>query len=247
MREIYLKEMGLWPVWRLRSAAPQPEADSANPVEVAKDLRPVAFQDIGDRSAVIHQMDWQMLRQSVAECRACNLSEFRQKTVFGVGDQSADWLLVGEAPGTEEDARGEPFVGASGQLLDNMLRSIKLNRRKNVYITNVMKCHPIGNHDPKADEATACEPYLKRQIALIQPKLIVALGAVAAHRLLNTDESIANLRGTLHTCNGIPLIVTYHPAYLLRSPQDKAKVWDDLCFAVKTMNGLISVQDTEFN
>ncbi|TCV90329.1 uracil-DNA glycosylase [Sulfurirhabdus autotrophica] len=247
MRETYLKEMGLWPVWRLRSATPQQGPESAAPVEVVSDLKRVSPQDLVGRSAAIQQMDWQALRQSVAECAACNLSEFRQQTVFGVGDQSADWLFVGEAPGAEEDASGEPFVGASGQLLDNMLRSIKLNRRKNVYITNVVKCHPVGNHDPKTNEATACEPYLKRQITLIQPKLIVALGAVAAHRLLNTDESIAHLRGAVHTSNGIPLIVTYHPAYLLRSPQDKAKVWDDLCFAVKTMNDVISVQDNEFN
>ena len=247
MREIYLKEMGLWPVWRLRGAASQTEPESLAPAQVPDELKLVSQEDAGERCAAIARMDWQSLKQSVAECTACRLSESRHQTVLGAGDHTADWLFVGEAPGVEEDAQGEPFVGASGLLLDNMLKSIKLSRNKHVYIANAVKCHPPGNRDPKMDELGACEPYLTRQIELIQPKLIVALGVVAAHRLLNTDESIANLRGTLHTSRGIPLIVTYHPAYLLRNAQDKAKVWDDLCFAVKTMNDLNVVQAEESN
>ncbi len=160
--------------------------------------------------------------------------------MFGVGDENADWLFVGEGPGAEEDAKGEPFVGQAGRLLDSMLAAIKLKRGANAYIANVVKCRPPGNRNPEPGEAQACEPYLHRQIELIRPKLIVALGKVAAQNLLATDASIASLRGRLHQYRGIALIVTYHPAYLLRSLPEKAKAWEDLCFAVSAMRDLQS-------
>jgi len=158
--------------------------------------------------------------------------------VFGVGDEQAEWLFVGEGPGAEEDARGEPFVGQAGKLLDNMLAAIGLKRGDNVYIANVVKCRPPGNRNPEPAEANACEPYLSRQIALIKPRLIIALGKVATQNLLGTEATIASLRGRAHAWRGTPLIVTYHPAYLLRNLTDKAKAWEDLCFAVDTMKEL---------
>jgi DNA polymerase len=192
----------------------------------------------GDDAGPVSQLDWPALKASVASCTACALHEKRNKTVFGVGDERADWLFVGEGPGAEEDAQGEPFVGQAGKLLDNMLAAIELKRGANVYIANIVKCRPPGNRNPQAEEAQACAPYLQRQIGLLQPKLIVALGRVAAGNLLGNDASIASLRGQVHAYQGIPLIVTYHPAYLLRTLQDKAKAWEDLCFAVKTMADL---------
>jgi uracil-DNA glycosylase len=185
-------------------------------------------------------MAWPELKARVASCIDCPLHEKRTKTVFGVGDENADWLFVGEGPGAEEDAKGEPFVGQAGRLLDNMLPAIGLRRGANVYIANAVKCRPPGNRNPEPGEALACEPYLDRQIELIRPKLIIALGKVAAQNLLATDASIASLRGRVHRYRGIPLIVTYHPAYLLRSLPEKAKAWEDLCFAVKVMKDLQS-------
>jgi DNA polymerase len=170
----------------------------------------------------------------VAACRACALHQGRTQTVFGVGDQSADWLFIGEAPGADEDRQGEPFVGRAGQLLNSILFAIG-TRRERVYIANVLKCRPPRNRDPQPEEARCCRPFLDRQIALIAPKIIVALGRIAAQQLLQTDTPIGRLRGRLHhyALDGrrIPLVVTYHPAYLLRSPHEKAKVWDDLQFA----------------
>lgn len=191
-----------------------------------------------ERREIIMQMDWPALEQAVEHCPACNLCKTRTKTVFGVGDRNADWLFVGEAPGAEEDRRGEPFVGQAGKLLDNMLAAIKLKRGDNVYIANVLKCRPPENRDPHGEEVAQCNPYLLRQVELIKPKLIVALGKFAAQSLLDSDDSISSMRGKLHDYNGVPVIVTYHPAYLLRSMSDKAKAWEDLCFAVKTMQGL---------
>lgn len=178
---------------------------------------------------------WLVLKQAVPACTACSLHKTRTQTVFGVGDENADWLLVGEAPGAEEDRLGDPFVGQAGKLLDNMLAAIGLNRRENVYIANVLKCRPPGNRNPEPDEVAKCTPFLLQQIGLIQPKLIVAMGRFAAQTLLDTDASIASLRGRLHSYAGVPLIVTYHPAYLLRNLPDKAKAWADLVFAGKTM------------
>jgi DNA polymerase len=183
------------------------------------------------------KLDWTELKQQVRDCTACRLRAGCTQTVFGVGDEKAGWLFVGEGPGADEDAQGEPFVGQAGKLLDNMLMAIKLKRGNNVYIANIVKCRPPGNRNPEADEIATCLPYLQRQIALIQPKLIVALGKVASNALLGKDATLASLRGKLHDYRGIPLIVTYHPAYLLRTPSEKAKAWQDLCFAVRARDG----------
>ncbi|HEU4709691.1 MAG TPA: uracil-DNA glycosylase [Methylophilaceae bacterium] len=216
-------------------------------IDPAQSLRPVEGRDEPSallsptgpaRPETILQMDWPALEQAVEHCPACNLCQTRTQTVFGVGDRNADWLFVGEAPGAEEDKRGEPFVGQAGKLLDNMLAAIKLKRGENVYIANVLKCRPPDNRDPHGEEVAQCSPYLMRQVDLIKPKLIVALGKFAAQSLLDSDDSIASLRGKLHDYKGVPVIVTYHPAYLLRNMADKAKAWEDLCFAVRTMQGL---------
>ena len=162
------------------------------------------------------------------------------KTVFGVGDEQADWMFVGEGPGADEDMKGDPFVGQAGKLLDSMLAAIKLKRGENVYIANVVKCRPPNNRNPEPGEAEQCEPYLHRQIELIRPKLIIALGKVAAVNLLKREASVTSMRGKVHDYRGTPMIVTYHPAYLLRSLPEKAKAWEDLCFAIETMRGLQS-------
>jgi uracil-DNA glycosylase len=166
------------------------------------------------------------------------LCKTRNKAVPGVGDVRAQWLFVGEAPGAEEDAKGEPFVGQAGRLLDNMLAALGMKRGANVYIANILKCRPPGNRTPTPLEAESCRPYLDRQIALIRPALIVALGKSAATTLLNVDATIASLRGRVHRYQGVPLIVTYHPAYLLRNLPDKAKAWEDLCLARATLRRL---------
>jgi DNA polymerase len=185
-------------------------------------------------------MDWQALQATVKGCTACPLRAGCTQTVFGVGDEKAEWLLIGEAPGAEEDRLGEPFVGQAGRLLDNMLAALELRRGENVYIANVLKCRPPGNRNPEPAEVAACSPYLRRQIQLIQPKLIVAMGRFAVQTLLNTDATIGSLRGSVHAYQGVPLVVTYHPAYLLRNLPDKAKAWADLVFArtqIRAING----------
>lgn len=181
------------------------------------------------------RMDWAELKSTVSGCVSCELHKNRTQTVFGVGDENADWLFVGEGPGAEEDAKGEPFVGQAGKLLDNMLAAIGLKRGENVYIANVVKCRPPGNRNPQPGEMATCFPYLVRQIELIKPKLIVALGKIAVQALLEKDATISSLRGRVLDYRGIPLIITYHPAYLLRNLPDKAKAWADLCLARKTM------------
>jgi DNA polymerase len=180
-------------------------------------------------------MEWAALKATVKDCTACGLRAGCKQTVFGVGDESANWLLVGEAPGAEEDRLGEPFVGQAGKLLDNMLAALGLQRDKNVYIANVLKCRPPGNRNPEPSEVATCSPYLRRQIELIQPKLIVAMGRFAVQTLLNTEATIGSLRGKVHQYHGVPLVVTYHPAYLLRNLPDKAKAWADLVFARKSI------------
>jgi uracil-DNA glycosylase family 4 len=177
--------------------------------------------------------EWDRLRSEVAACTRCTLHSSRTQGVFGVGNPQADWLVIGEAPGAEEDRRGEPFVGRAGQLLDAMLKAIGLSRATNVFIANVLKSRPPGNRDPKPEEVTACVPYLMRQIALLQPRLILAVGRIAAQNLLSTDMPLGRLRGKVHQFGELntPLIVTYHPAYLLRTPADKRKAWEDLKFA----------------
>ena len=196
--------------------------------------------------AGIDGMDWTALRDTVAGCQACGLCQGRTQTVFGVGDTAAEWMVVGEAPGEQEDLQGEPFVGPSGQLLDNMLKAIGLNRHahasgeganggsalRGVYIANVVKCRPPGNRNPHPDEVAKCDPYLARQVALVRPKIILAMGRFAVQSLLQTTEPIGKLRGQVHRYHGVPVIVTYHPAYLLRNLPEKAKAWADLCLAM---------------
>ena len=182
-------------------------------------------------------MGWDELRASAEACTACPLYAGRNRVVVGVGDERADWFFIGEAPGAEEDLKGEPFVGQAGKLLDAMLASIGLSRSA-VYIANTVKCRPPGNRNPEPAEMAACRPYLMRQIELVNPKLIVILGRVAAQSVHETDATIASLRGRLHDFGAIPAVVTYHPAYLLRNALDKAKAWQDLCFARRTMAGI---------
>ena len=188
--------------------------------------------------APIDTLDWPDLRARVAECTRCELHRGRTQTVFGVGDTAASWLVIGEAPGAEEDRSGEPFVGRAGRLLTSMLRAIGL-KREQVYIANILKCRPPGNRDPKAQEIVCCEKYLMRQIALIEPQIILALGRVAAQNLLKSDAPIGRMRGRLHHFGeaAIPVVVTYHPAYLLRSPTEKRKTWQDLQLALKVVKG----------
>ncbi|MDH0865457.1 uracil-DNA glycosylase [Mitsuaria sp. GD03876] len=187
----------------------------------------------------IARLDWPGLRDEVAQCRACGLCESRKNTVFGVGNERAHWMVVGEAPGEQEDLKGEPFVGAAGQLLDSMLRAIGLGRgegppERQVYIANTLKCRPPRNRNPDPAELAQCEPFLQRQIELIQPRIILAMGRFAVQQLLRSQEPIGRLRGRVHRYQGVPLIVTYHPAYLLRNLPDKARAWEDLCLALKT-------------
>jgi len=210
-REEVLAEMGIAPLWKLRRREePAPAA----------------------------ALGWMPLKSAVAGCTKCGLHSTRTQTVFGVGDENADWMLIGEAPGAEEDRLGDPFVGQAGKLLDNMLAAIGLSRRKNVYIANVLKCRPPGNRNPTPEEVAQCSPHLLQQIELIKPKLILGMGRFAAQTLLRTDASISSLRGRVHRYAGVPLIVTYHPAYLLRTLEDKAKAWEDLLFARRTMQSL---------
>jgi DNA polymerase len=251
-REDLLRELELLPTWQLREPV-KVAATVANITEevLAGHIDKADIDKAGDnktdefaaRSELIKQMDWQNLQQCVQSCQACGLAKTRSQTVFGVGDPDADWLFVGEAPGAEEDRQGEPFVGQAGRLLDNMLAAIQLKRGQNVFIANVLKCRPPENRDPHGEEVLQCAPFLQQQVALIQPKLIVALGKFAAQSLLQSENmvaerTLASLRGQLHDYNGVPVIVTYHPAYLLRNLADKAKAWEDLCFAKKTMQGL---------
>jgi DNA polymerase len=184
--------------------------------------------------AVAHST-WDELRAMVAACRACGLCTQRKQAVFGVGHESAPWLFVGEGPGADEDEQGEPFVGQAGKLLDSMLQAIGCERGRDAYIANVVKCRPPGNRTPSPEEAKACAPFLDRQVELIRPRLIVALGKTAATRLLGTEASLASLRGRVHRYRDTPVIVTYHPAYLLRSLPEKAKAWEDLVLARRTL------------
>jgi uracil-DNA glycosylase len=251
-RDDMLRELELLPIWRLREAgldaAQDSSAQTKPTTEVLAPLAPALTAPIikspmveqstdvlATRLARIETLDWDALQACVKTCEACGLAATRTQTVFGVGDPNADWLFVGEAPGAEEDRKGEPFVGQAGKLLDNMLAAIQLKRSDNVYIANVLKCRPPENRHPQSEEVAHCASFLKRQVALIQPKLIIAMGKSAAQSLLDTDATIASLRGRLHDYQGVPVIVTYHPAYLLRNLGDKAKAWEDLCYARQTM------------
>jgi uracil-DNA glycosylase family 4 len=202
-RDAILAEMGLSPVWKRRLVG-------------------------NEEPARQQETTWIELKQAVPACTACGLHKSRTQTVFGVGDEEADWLLVGEAPGAEEDRLGDPFVGQAGRLLDNMLAAIDLARDDNVYICNVLKCRPPGNRNPEPDEVASCEPFLKRQLAAIRPRMIVALGKFAAQCLLRDDTPITRMRGSFRSYEGIPLMPTLHPAYLLRDPSKKKLAWEDL-------------------
>ncbi len=231
--EAVLRELNLYPLWQRRGVVASTPAQAADGVE-----QKVETASNKSRGQLISELNWPELKAMVRDCTACKLRAGCTQTVFGVGDEKANWLFVGEGPGADEDALGEPFVGQAGKLLDNMLNAIKLKRGNNVYIGNIVKCRPPGNRAPEPDEIATCLPYLQRQIELIQPRLIVALGKTAATALMGKEATLGSLRGTLHLYRSIPLLITYHPAYLLRSPMEKAKAWQDLCLAVETMNRL---------
>ncbi|KXS33018.1 MAG: Phage SPO1 DNA polymerase-related protein [Candidatus Gallionella acididurans] len=255
-REAVLRELNLYPLWRLRdqpaqvAASPSPahvDAEAEPAMPVAAEVKAVAATAVNAPTPFSHSpsiagvrgelsdLGWPELKQQVRNCTDCRLRAGCTQTVFGVGDEKAEWLFVGEGPGADEDALGEPFVGQAGKLLDNMLTAIKLKRGNGVYIANIVKCRPPDNRTPAADEIAQCLPYLQRQIELIQPRMIVALGKVASNALLGRDATLASLRGKLHDYRGIPLVVTYHPAYLLRTPSEKAMAWQDLCFGVDSL------------
>jgi DNA polymerase len=218
--------MQLGPRWVLRAATPAPDG-------------------VGAPGDAVADLDWDALQARVAACTACSLCKSRTQTVFGVGHRSAPWLIVGEAPGAEEDARGEPFVGQAGKLLDNMLAAVGRSRSATdehaVYIANVLKCRPPGNRNPEPEEVASCAPFLQRQIALIAPRVIIIMGRFAAQSVLGADATIASLRGRVHAIRvgdrSVPAIVTYHPAYLLRNLADKAKAWQDLQLACRAQAG----------
>lgn len=195
-------------------------------------------ETFSDKNHLAEITSLNQLKGKVATCQLCRLCESRTQTVFGFGDEKANWLFIGEAPGENEDKLGEPFVGAAGKLLDNILQALQINRHENVYIANVIKCRPPGNRNPMPNEIEKCEPYLKKQIDLIQPKILIALGRFAAQTLLKTDKKIGSLRLQKHDYQNIPVVVTYHPAYLLRNLSDKSKAWEDMLFAKKILLGL---------
>ncbi len=270
-QQAMLRQMGLrvWPAAlpgaavapeRTAARAPRPQAGvSANPAPATGTPRAVppagmprlapTAGTVGTAGEVptpgaradLAGLDWDALRQAVANCRACGLCASRTQTVFGAGHPQARWMVVGEAPGEAEDRQGEPFVGPAGQLLDRMLAALALTRSSDgaaapaqrVYIANTLKCRPPRNRNPSAEEMALCEPFLVRQIELLQPRLILAMGRFAVQALLRSDEPVGRLRGRVHRYQGVPLVVTYHPAYLLRNPADKARAWDDLCLAAQ--------------
>ncbi|MDD5272453.1 MAG: uracil-DNA glycosylase [Methylovulum sp.] len=230
LRLQYLEAMGI-PVWVSKTL---PKADSLE-LEASTDAaspEPETVAEILDALPEAAPDDWGSLAAEVAACTRCGLCTTRKNTVFGAGDPHADWLLIGEGPGQQEDEQGLPFVGVAGQLLTEMIRAMGLSREQ-VFITNIVKCRPPNNRDPHVDEVASCNGYLQRQIALIQPKIILAVGRIAAQTLLDTTAPLAKLRGKVHSLNNIPVIVVYHPAYLLRSLPEKRKAWQDLQFALR--------------
>ncbi len=220
------------------SPARRPAASVAGAPVAASPVAAARVAGAAARSAgAVPLLSWEELRQAVTECRACGLCESRTTTVFGVGDPHPEWLVVGEAPGEQEDLRGEPFVGQAGKLLDNMLRAVGLDRQRGAYIANVLKCRPPANRNPEPAEVAQCEPFLRRQVELLQPRIILAMGRFAVQSLLGSTEPIGRLRGRVHRYQGVPLVVTYHPAYLLRNLPEKAKAWADLCLALDQLRG----------
>ena len=244
-----LAEMGLglgWPSKESSVSVPQPlvgETPAAISKAPAAPTAPLAASAPAPLPSANH-LDWEALQSSVASCQACGLCQSRTRTVFGTGDPQARWMVVGEAPGEHEDQQGEPFVGQAGQLLDNMLKAMRLHRGasgpQGVFITNVLKCRPPSNRNPTPQEVLQCEPFLRKQVALVQPRVILALGRFAAQSLLQqslpevASLPLGKLRGQVHHYLGVPVVVSYHPAYLLRAPEDKAKAWADLCLAMDT-------------
>lgn len=230
----YMEAMGIQ-AWRLRQAPPaEIQVETDQPVVEEKIPGETGTAQFLPRVAV--KQDWPALEAKIKSCLLCELHQQRTQSVPGVGNHNADWMVIGEAPGVDEDRQGEPFVGRAGKLLDQMLLAIGL-KRETVYITNIVKCRPPGNRDPKPEEAASCEAYLKRQIAMVQPKIILAVGRIAAHNLLKTDQRVGAMRGQRfeYADTGIPVVVTYHPAYLLRSPTEKRKAWQDLLLARSLM------------
>ena len=235
------------PVDPPQPAARTRPAPGTSTVPPASPAHPAAPDD--ERARHIATLGWPELQASVRECRACGLCEGRTQTVFGVGHPQSHWMVVGEAPGEQEDRLGEPFVGPSGELLDNMLRALSLTRAadgdlplaRRVYIANTLKCRPPRNRNPAPGEMLECEPYLMRQIALVQPRIILAMGRFAVQALLRSSEPVGKLRGRVHRYQGVPLVVTYHPAYLLRNLPDKARAWDDLCLAADVVANTAAV------
>ena len=233
-----LAEMGV----RLFESAP-PTAEQIEPpamAAAATDLDAAPQPAVALARGEVSTLDWPALRAAVAGCRACALCESRTQTVFGVGHEHAHLMIVGEAPGEQEDLQGEPFVGQAGKLLDNMLRAIGLTRaeapaERQVFIANTLKCRPPRNRNPDPAETAKCAPFLERQIELVRPRLVLAMGRFAAQSLLASDEPIGKLRGRVHRWRDTPVVVTYHPAYLLRTLADKARAWDDLCLAASIL------------
>jgi DNA polymerase len=234
-RERYLEEIGI-PVWRLRAASAELSTVATEPSEPAAGAALRRIEPLPS-IAPLGAEPWAELMAAVKGCTRCALHKSRTQTVFGVGRRDAQLFVIGEAPGADEDRQGEPFVGRAGQLLNAMLRAIGLPRSE-VFIANILKCRPPGNRDPQPEEAAACTPYLSQQIALVQPRVLLAVGRIAAQWLLQTDTPIGRLRGRVQSYGerNTPLVVTYHPAYLLRSPLDKAKAWTDLCLVKELLS-----------
>lgn len=221
------------PVPVVRAPVAQPIAPPAMRPAAQPDARSAGETD----TPAIEMMEWDALAQAVIACRACQLCEGRREPLLGAGDVHADWLIVGEPPNEDEDRAGEPFQGDGGRLLDNMLKALGLGRGDRVYLANILKCRPPGTGMPGPDEVARCEPFLRRQIALLQPKVILAMGRLAAQTLVASTEPLGKVRGRVHSYHGIPVVATYHPMYLLRNPADKARAWADLCLAQAIVQG----------
>ena len=262
-REQMLIEMGISPIWVFREpgqalapvasptapesfaaaplvAAPLEPRPSSPPVQTSPTPPSASTPAQPVSTVAVDASNWPELTRQVAACSACSLCQQRKQAVLGVGDLNPDWLFIGEGPGAEEDTQGEPFVGQAGKLLDNMLDALDISRGNKVYIANAVKCRPPGNRTPEAAEIDTCRPYLQRQIALLKPKIIVLLGKAAAHALLHEDKTLAAMRGHRFEYAGIPVVVTYHPAYLLRNLPDKIKAWEDLVFARRQLRSQAS-------
>ncbi len=250
-REMMLREMGITPIWKSRAVGGAIVTENVSaPITAAKEtstsdgtlrasntmsdsnVTSTDVIDSAERAARIAQMGWSEIIEEIAQCAACKLCNTRTKTVPGIGNIQPKWMVIGEAPGEKEDKTGEPFVGRAGQLLDAMLFAAGKSRQRDVFITNIVKCRPPGNRDPEADEISACAPFLNRQIELAKPTLFLAAGKFAGQQLLGTDATVAAMRAAPGVRDGTPVVVTYHPSYLLRAPAEKAKAWDDLASAL---------------